>query len=221
MMAADQNISHILQELCHPPCNANQMCCKNEDNNNINNAGIAEEPWIPTSMVTQIQEQECTHDHRSERSFKSQGKDDDTKDPQGDPCNSPVSPKNSNNKNQTDQATRKPNISTKSSVFEKWAAMEDKANQRPLAKRQLSDISKAITFRAVKKTLVKEEDQTREKVQNSATQHDRRNDQIILNQHGSRRKLQKELISGTKDFYRVDTHTFSAGQEVRNMCHLI
>ncbi|KAB5565457.1 hypothetical protein PHYPO_G00241780 [Pangasianodon hypophthalmus] len=216
MMAADLNISHILQDLCHPPYNANQLCCKNEDkNNNINNAGIAEEPWLLTSVVTQSQEQEHTHKQGSERSFKTQVKEDETKHPRGHLCNSPVSPKNSNNKNRTDQSTSKPNISTKSSVFEKWAAM-DRANQRPLAKRQLSDISKAFTSTAVKKTLVKEEDQTREKVQSSATQQDRRNDQIILNQRGSRRKLQKELISSTDDFYRVDTHAISAGQELKS-----
>lgn len=216
MMAADLNISHILQELCHPPYNANQMCCKNKDNN-VNNVGIA---GLSTSTVSQSQEQEYTHEHRSERSSKTQGEEDETKVPQRDPCNSPVSPKNLNNRNQTHQVTPKPNISTKSSVFEKWAAM-DRANQKPLAKRQLSEISKAFTCRAVKKSLVKEEDQTREKVQSSAIQQDRRNDQIILNQHGSRTKLQKELISSTGDFYRVDTHAISAGQEVRNMCYLI
>lgn len=218
-MAADLNISHILQELCHPHSNGNQICCKIEDNNNnIDNTGRAGEPWLPPSIVTQIQEQECTH--RSERSFKTQGKEDETKDPQGDPCNTPVSPKNSNSKKQTVKATPKPAVSTKSSVFEKWAAM-DKANQRPLAKRQLSDFSQASTSRAVKKTWVKEEDQTKEKVQSCASQQDMRDDQMVLNQRGSRRKLQKELISNIEDFYRVDSHTISAGQEVRNMCHLI
>ncbi|KAK3526546.1 hypothetical protein QTP70_030774 [Hemibagrus guttatus] len=215
-MATDLNISHILQELCQPHCNGNQICCKNEDNNNnINNTGIAEEPWLPPSMVTQSQEQECTHEHRSKRSFKTQGKEDETKDPQGDPCNAPVSPKNSNNKKQTVQATPKPAVSTKSSVFEKWAAM-DKANQRPLAKRQLSDFSQASTSRAVKKTLLKEEDQKKEKVQSCATQQDMRDDQMILNQCVSRRKLQKELVPNIEDFYRVDSHAISAGQELKS-----
>ncbi|KAI5626810.1 kyphoscoliosis peptidase isoform X1, partial [Silurus asotus] len=106
-------------------------------------------------------------------------------------------------------------ISSKSSVFEKWATM-DRANERPLAKRQLSDISKAFTSRAVKKTLVKEEDQKRETVQSSTTQQDRRNDQIISNQHESRQKLMKKLISSTEDFHRVDTHVISAGQELKS-----
>lgn len=219
MMATGFNISNILQE--PPPCKANQLCSDNEDNNNnnINNAELAEEPWLSTSIVTQ--EQKCAHEstHRSERSFKTQCKDAEPKDPQGNPCNSAVSPKNSNNKNQTgNQVTPKPNNSTKSSVFEKWAAM-DMANQRPLAKRQLSDFSKAFTSRPVKKTLVKEEDQTRDKVQSRSTQQDKRNDQIALNQHCFRRKLQKELISSTEDFNKVDTHAVSAGQEVRNICY--
>lgn len=219
-MAADLSISHILQELCHPPCNGHQLCSKNEDNNNIiNNARIPEEPWLLKSMVTQSQEQECTNEDRTERRFETQGKKDETEDPQGNPCNSPVSPKNSNNKNRTDQATPKRNICTKGSVFEKWAAM-DRANKSPLDKRQLSDFSKAFTSRTVKKTVVKEDDQTREKVQSSTTQQDR-SDKIVLNQHSSRKKLQKELISSTEDFCRVDTHAISAGQEVRNICHLI
>lgn len=212
MMAAGLNISNFLQELGNPPCNANHLGCKNEDNNNnINNA---EEPCLPPCTVSQ--EQECTCEHRREGRFKTQGKEDETEDPHGDPCNSPVSPKNSNNKNRTDQATPRPNISAKGSVFEKWAAM-DRANERPLAKRQLSDFSKSLTSRTVKKTLVKEEARAREKVQRSATQQDRRNDQIVLNQHGSRRKLQKELISNTEDFYKVDTQAISAGQEVGNI----
>lgn len=218
MMAANQNISHIQQELCHPACNANQMCCKNEDsNNNISNIGIAEETGLSLSMAIQSQEQEQTPEDRSERSFNTQDEEDEMKDPQEDQCNVPASPKNSNNKN---QATAKTSISIKSSECEKWDAI-DKDNQRPLAKRQLSDISQAFTCRAAKKTLVKEQDQTRENVQSSATQQDTRNDQMILNQHGSKRKLQKELVSSLEDFYRVDSHAISTGQEVRNMHHLI
>lgn len=220
-MSADLKISNNLQELCQATCNANQMCRENEDNNNnINNTSIAGEPLFPPSMVTQSQEQEHTQEHRSEKSFKTQGKEDETNDPRGDPCNTVFSTKISNNKNQTEKATLKHAVSTKSSVFEKWAAM-DKANQRPLAKRQLSDISQTSTSRAVKKTLVKEKDLNREKVPSIATQQDTKNDQMILNQHGCRRKLQKELISNLEDFYRVDSHAVGASQEVRNMCHLI
>lgn len=216
-MAADLNNSHILHEFC----NANQVCFENEDNyNNISNAGIADETWPPTSMMTQSQEQECTYECRSERNFECQDKKDEMKEHQGNLYNSPVSSKNSNNKNQTDEASPKSNISSKGSVFEKWAAIE-RANQRPLAKRQLSDFSKAFTSRTVKKTLVKEKDQTDKKVQSSATALGRRDDQIVLKLCGSRRKLQKELITSTEDFYRVDTHAINAGQEVRNISHLI
>lgn len=209
MSAADINISHILQELVQSPCNPNQQCSNDEDkNNNINNTEIAEEPWLLTRKMTQ--EQEHTHEQRCEVSFKTQCKENEPKDPQRDQCYSQV----------PDQATPKPNIPTKGSVFEKWAVM-DKANQRPLAKRQLSDFSKALTSSAVKKTVVQQEYQTRQKVQSSAAQQDRTPDQIALKQHGSRRKLQKELISNTEDFDKVDTHVISAGQEVRNICHLI
>ncbi|GAA6093621.1 kyphoscoliosis peptidase-like [Tachysurus ichikawai] len=215
-MSADLKISNNLQELCQATCNANQMCRENEDNNNnINNTSIAGEPLFPPSMVTQSQEQEHTQEHRSEKSFKTQGKEDETNDPRGDPCNTVFSTKISNNKNQTEKATLKHAVSTKSSVFEKWAAM-DKANQRPLAKRQLSDISQTSTSRAVKKTLVKEKDLNREKVPSIATQQDTKNDQMILNQHGCRRKLQKELISNLEDFYRVDSHAVGASQELKS-----
>ncbi|TSQ35290.1 Kyphoscoliosis peptidase [Bagarius yarrelli] len=89
----------------------------------------------------------------------------------------------------------------------------DKTNQRPLAKRQLSDISRASTSRPGKKTVVKEEDQTKKKVQSNATKHDTKNDKTILNQYGSRRKLQKELLFSMQNLYRVDLYAISAGEE--------
>ncbi|XP_060796352.1 lim and transglutaminase domain protein ltd-1-like [Neoarius graeffei] len=168
--------------------------------------------YIPSSSVVPL---ESLHEERSERSSKTQGKGDETKTSQRHPCSSPVFPKNSTNKNRTYQTTPKPDISTKSSVFEKWATM-DKANQKPLVKKQFSEINKSFTCRAEKNSsLVNDKDQTREKVQSRAIQQDKRNDQIILNQHGSRRKL-KELISSTDDFYRVDTHAIRAGQELKS-----
>lgn len=122
----------------------------------------------------------------------------------------------------TGEVISKPKVSVsapsaKSSVFEKWAAM-DRDSQRPLAKRQLSDESKARTTRATKKTAVREEEQMREEVKSIPTHftgpQDSRDSLTTLTRPSSRRKPQKELICD-RDFCRVDTHAIKAGKEVR------
>ena len=124
---------------------------------------------------------------------------------------------------QTGEAKSKPKASVsvtaaKNSVFEMWAAM-DRDSQRPLAKRQLSDESRACTTRATKKTMVREEERTvrtdrSEEVQSSNCHSASQQQEHTENLTTLTRKLQKQLISHG-DFCRVDTHAIKSGKEVR------
>ncbi|XP_072529681.1 kyphoscoliosis peptidase-like [Salminus brasiliensis] len=221
-MAAVLNAPHIIKGQL--PCNASYLCCNIGDNNN--NAEIAKDACLLTRKKPHELKQESTHEDKSKR-VQTQAKENQTSKREefgtailhkSTPLKSGIQ---SNNCNQTGKAVSNlgaSTISTKSSVFEKWAAM-DRDSQRPLAKRQLSDDSKARTSRATKKTMVKEEEQTRKNTEpdtsQSSRQQDSRENLTTLTRPGSREKLLKELIS-SKDFCRVDKHAINAGKELKS-----
>ncbi|XP_036431532.1 kyphoscoliosis peptidase [Colossoma macropomum] len=220
-MAAVLNAHHILKGLGHLPSNANHLCCNAEDDNN-NNADIPEDPCLLTVKKTYMAKQETTHEERSER-VQTQAKEHQPEDAQTEESTTAIwnistklqSAALSNNSNQTDKAMPKPKASVsvtaaKSSIFEKWAAM-DRDSQRPLAKRQLSDESRARTSRARKKTMVREE-KVQPSTGHSASQ---RENMTTLARPWSRRKLQKELLSHS-DFCRVDTYAVETGKELKS-----
>lgn len=104
--------------------------------------------------------------------------------------------------------------SVKSAVFEKWAAL-DRDTQRPLAKRQLSDESKALTSGRVKRTVLKREQaEGRQPDNNQRGQTESCGPQAALKSDTTLRKLQRELFPHTDVFQKVDAHAIKAGKEV-------
>lgn len=106
--------------------------------------------------------------------------------------------------------------SVKSAVFEKWAA-RDRDTQRPLAKRQLSDESKALTSSREKRTVLKREHaagQQRLIADNQTRQAESCGPQAAIKSHSTRRKFQRELFPHTDVFQKVDAHAIKAGKEV-------
>ena len=109
-------------------------------------------------------------------------------------------------------------ISVKSAVFEKWAAI-DREFQRPLAKRQLSDESKACTVSRVKKSAARRDPTEGQQTPHADTAQTRQTEssgpQLAGNAQVTHRKLQRELFSTTDVFRKVDAHAIKAGKEVR------
>ena len=132
--------------------------------------------------------------------------------------------KNNNNaKSHAISTTTDPSvIQTKSSVFQKWAAMELEAH-RPLAKRQLSAESSLRSCKEVKKSTSRREEthgggtvkttsshlQPKLKENSSATQASTRQNAQV-----SKRKLRKELFSSSEVFGEIDPRTLCTGQTV-------
>lgn len=114
--------------------------------------------------------------------------------------------------------------SVRSAVFEKWAA-RDRDTQRPLAKRQLSDESKAHTSSRVKRTVLKRERAEGGQVliadNNQRRQTESlRGPQAALKSHATCRKLQRELFVNTDVFQKVDAHAIKTGKEVTKKRHM-
>ncbi|XP_062333153.1 lim and transglutaminase domain protein ltd-1-like [Osmerus eperlanus] len=113
-------------------------------------------------------------------------------------------------------------IQTKSSVFQKWAAIELEAH-RPLAKRQLSAESSVRSCMEVKKSTLRREHgggpvkatsshlQPKLRENSSATQAS-----TWQNARVSKRKLRKELFSSSEVFGEMDTCTISTGKTLRS-----
>ncbi|KAG5264078.1 hypothetical protein AALO_G00271880 [Alosa alosa] len=114
----------------------------------------------------------------------------------------------------------------KSAVFQKWASM-DRDHQRPLAKRQLSDESKAsATSCRVKKNSVKRDLVEVRQMLSADTAQTRQTEssggggggrpRTALKPHTTHRKLQKDFLPSTDVFQKVDVHAIKAGKELRS-----
>ncbi|XP_051514906.1 kyphoscoliosis peptidase-like [Myxocyprinus asiaticus] len=106
----------------------------------------------------------------------------------------------------------------KSSVFEKWEMM-DRDGQRTLAQCQLSeDSKKSCTFRLMKKTTMKKEEEPRKDLKMPSTHsgklRDSRDNKSTLNEPSSRRILPKDLIPNPEVFSKVDAQAINVGREL-------